>query len=141
MTWDEVHDRHRLARGVLRQVEQQRDAGAVHSRMADIASTFGSFGLFLKHLEHIWTLQTHARLDYAIERGTGNDPTRICELVAQQEPGIRLLLEAYADHPALRDSPVTRAIARISPTKPGHDPRLDTGGSQNGQGRLVSRNG
>lgn len=116
MTWVEVHDRHRLARDVLRQVEQQGDVGAVESRMADIVSTFGSFGLFLKHLEHIWTLETQVRMDFAMERGTGNDPGRICELVAHQEPEIRLLLEAYADHPALRDSPVTGAIARISPT-------------------------
>ena len=119
MTWDEVHDRHRLARDVLCQVEQQGDAGAVKSKMADIASIFGSFDLFLKHLEHIWTLETHVRIDFAMERGTGNDQARICELVAEQEPGIRLLLEAFADHPALRDSPVTRAIARISLTNAG----------------------
>lgn len=114
MTWAQVHERHRLARDVLRQVEQQDDAGAVKSSIEEIASTFGSFDLFLKHLEHIWTLETHVRIDFAIERGTGDDSTRICELVAHQEPGIRLLLEEYSDHPALRDSPVTRALVRIT---------------------------
>lgn len=84
--------------------------------MEDIASTFGSFDRFLKHLEHIWTLETHVRIDFAMERGTGEDSARVCELVADQEPGIRLLLEEYADHPALRGSPVTRALARISRT-------------------------
>jgi hypothetical protein len=64
----------------------------------------------------MWTLQTHVRIDSAIERGGGIDPTRICELVAQQEPGIRLLLEAYAAHPALRESSTTRAIARLGRT-------------------------
>ena len=116
MTWAEVHDRHRLARDVLRQVEQQGDAGAVKAWMEDIASIFGSSDLFLKHLEHIWTVETHARIDFAMERGTGDHSARICELVAYQEPGIRLLLEEYADHPALRDRPVTRSIARISRT-------------------------
>lgn len=116
MTWAEVHDRHRLAREVLRQVEQQGDAGAVKGRMGTIESTFGSFDLFLKHLEHIWTLETHVRMDFDLERGTGDDSARICELVAHQEPGIRLLLEEYAHHPALRDSAVTRAIARSSRT-------------------------
>ena len=116
MTWAEVHQRHRLARELLRQVEEQGDPGAVETAMADIASTFGSFDLFLKHLEHIWTLETHVRIDSAIERGVGNDPARICELVAQQEPGIRLLLEAYADHRALRESPTTRAIAQLDAT-------------------------
>lgn len=115
MTWDEVHERHRLARNVISQVERQGDAGPVESRMAEITSTFGSFDLFLKHLEHIWTLETHVRVDFAMECGTGNDQARTCELVAEQEPGIRLLLEAYADHPALHNSPVTRALARISP--------------------------
>lgn len=116
MTWAEVHDRHRLARDLLHQVEEQGDAGPVQSAMADIAFTFGSFDLFLKHLEHLWTLQTQVRIDSAIERGTGYEPARTCELVAQQEPGIRLLLEAYADHPALSGSPTTRAIARMNRT-------------------------
>lgn len=116
MTWAEVHDRHRLARDVLRQVEEEGDARAVTRRLEDIAWTFGSFDVFLKHLEHIWTLETQVWIDFALERGTGGDSARICELVADQEPGIRLLLEEYARHPALRDSPVTRAIARISPT-------------------------
>lgn len=116
MTWAEVHDRHRLARDVLREVEEQGDAGAVTSRLEDIASTFGSFDVFLKHLEHIWTLETQVRIDFAMERGTGGDAAGMCELVAEQEPGIRLLLEEYASHPAVRDSPVTRAIARISRT-------------------------
>ena len=116
MTWAEVHDRHRLARDVVRQVELQDDASAVRSRMEDIASTFGSFDLFLKHLEHIWTLESHVRIDFDMERGADDDSARICELVAHQEPGIRLLLEEHADHPALRDSPVIRALARISRT-------------------------
>lgn len=113
MTWAEVHDRHRLARDVIRRVERRGDAAAVESSLGEIASVFGSFDLFLKHLEHIWSLETHVRIDFAMECGTGTDPSRICELVAHQEPGIRLLLEAYADHPALRDSPATRAIATI----------------------------
>ena len=116
MTWAEVHDRHRLARGLLRRVAAQGDVMPVESALPDIVSTFGSFGVFLKHLEHIWILETQVRVDLAMERGSGNDPATICQLVARQEPGIRLVLEAWADHPALRDSPVTRALARISPT-------------------------
>ena len=116
MTWAEVHERHRLARGLLRRIEEQGDAAVVTSAMGDIVITFGSFGLFLKHLEHIWLLETHVRMDFAMERGRGVDQARMAELVAQQEPGIRLVLEAYADHPALRDSPVTRALSRLSPT-------------------------
>jgi hypothetical protein len=115
MTWDEVHRRRRVTRDVLSQVEQHGDAAPVASRMAEIAAIFGSFELFLRHLEHIWTLETHVRIDSALERGTGTDRDEICKLVAQQEPGIALVLEAYADHPALRESPVTRAMARISP--------------------------
>ena len=124
MTWAEVHDRHRLARGLLREVEQQGGVRAVERAMPDIVCTFGSFDLFLKHLEHIWMLETHVRIDFAMECGRGNDPARICELVARQEPGIRLVLEAYADHPALRDGPATRALARIGPTKPRPASRL-----------------
>ena len=116
MTWAEVHDRHRLERGLLRRVEERGDVGAVESALPDIVSTFGSFDVFLKHLEHIWILETQVRDDLAMERGSGSDPATICQLVARQEPGIRLVLEAYADHPALRDSPVTRALSRISPT-------------------------
>ena len=116
MTWAEVHDRHRLARNLLRRIEEHGEVERVESALPDIVCTFGSFDIFLKHLEHIWTLETHVRIDSAMERGVGTDPLRICELVARQEPGIRLVLEAYADHPVLRDSPVTRALARISPT-------------------------
>ena len=116
MTWAEVHDRHRLARDLLRRVENDGDVGLVEKALLDIVSTFGSLGVFLKHLEHIWLLETQVRMDPAVECGSGIDPARICELVAQQEPGIRLVLEAYAGHPALRNSPVTRSLSRISPT-------------------------
>ena len=115
MTWAEVHDRHRLARSLLREVEQQSDVTTIKRAMPDIVSTFGSFDVFLKHLEHIWILETQVRIDFAVECGRGNDPARICDLVAQQEPGIRLVLEAYADHPALRGSPATRALERLRP--------------------------
>lgn len=114
MTWTEVHERHRLTRDLLRRVEQQGCVEPVVEALEDIAWTFGSFGLFLRHLEHLWTLQTHVRLDLALERGRGDEPDRICELVARQEPGIALLLQAYADHPALRDRPTTRAVARLT---------------------------
>ena len=96
MTWTEVHRRYRLCRRIVDSVERSDDGATALRWRDEIEDVFGGFDDFLRHVEHSWYTRLEAQLDVDDD---------VWGLVARQEPGLRLILETFADHPALVDSP------------------------------------
>jgi hypothetical protein len=96
MTWNEVHRRYLLSRRIVDSVERSDDGATALLWREDIEDVFGGFDEFLRHVEHTWYTRLEAQLD-------ADDD--VWGLLARQEPGIRLILETFADHPALADVP------------------------------------
>jgi hypothetical protein len=104
--WDRVRRRHRLVESALDLV---RVAGVdeLAAMEAQIRAEYAEEGFdgFLRDVQRRWHRAFDARLDGVLESGV--DDTRAAVLMlgqhlAQTLPETRLVLDAYADHPALQ---------------------------------------
>lgn len=102
--WQRVHDRHQLSARILADVRRS-GRGTVTARWADdIAETFGDLDSFLQHVQRRWYTALAARVDGLLEDDVADRQAAVRALwvdLARTDPASRLLLDAYAGHPAL----------------------------------------
>ncbi len=121
--WERVHRRHRLVIGVLDDVSR-RGPEAIWDWRAPLDAEFGDLGAFLRHVRRRWQTHWAARMDGLLEEGSADRPDLVREAWAALDrdlPGVRLLLDAYADSPRVdipsptRPTPPTRPSPRPIP--------------------------
>src|SRR5688500_17757366 len=72
---------------------------------ADLAATYGSRDSLLVALHDHWSRQLLSRVDVALELGAESPEASVAvawRSALRDQPGVHRLLEAAADHPALR---------------------------------------
>jgi hypothetical protein len=104
-TWERRHRRYRLVDDVLDDATR-RGARAVFRQHDAIAAEYGDAGVggFLTDVQRRWHRAFEARLDVVLESGDADPAAAVAVLwqtLARTLPGTRLVLDAYADHPAL----------------------------------------
>jgi hypothetical protein len=104
-SWERRHRRYRLVDDVLDDAIRT-GVQAVCRHHDAIAAEYGTEGLggFLIDVQRRWHRAFEARLDVVLESGDGDPATAVGALwqtLAHTLPGTRLVLDAYADHPAL----------------------------------------
>jgi hypothetical protein len=106
--WDRVHARYQLAAGVLREAARTGDGAVAEQWRAQIEDVFGDFGAFLLHVQRRWFTALEARLDACLEAADNSEAefrallARVWTELAADDPGTRAVLDAYADHAAVR---------------------------------------
>ncbi|MGH3759832.1 hypothetical protein [Actinophytocola sp.] len=102
MSWETTRRRYRLVHSVLDEVARTGRPEVPPRLRARVDAEFGDFGGFLQEVRRRWNRSLEARLD-------GFDPAgEVWRELARDLPATRLLLDTYADHPALGER---RAIA------------------------------
>ena len=104
MSWARTHRRNAVVEAVLADVGR-RGPGVLETWLPRVEADFDDFGQFLQHVQRRWNTHWAARLDLLIERGQAQDARAVRAQWRRQTralSGTRELLDAYADHPALR---------------------------------------
>jgi len=90
---------------VLDDVSRSGSTEAVSGWAEDIEAAFGDLDTFLRHVQRRWYTALGARVDGVLERGAVDRQAEVraawSELAAA-DPGSRMVLDAYAGHPALQ---------------------------------------
>lgn len=92
---------------VVRAVEDGASASAGLPWDAALAATYGTREALLVALQDHWSRQLLARIDVALELGAETPEASVAvawRSAVRDQPGVHHLLEAEADHPALRAS-------------------------------------
>lgn len=118
--WDRVHNRHRVAALVLDDVRRRGHAETVVRWSDEIEGAFGDLDSFLRHVQRRWYTALAARVDRVLEQETPDRQAAVRQAwsdLSRLDPASRLLLDAYAGHPALqhgerRHSQLLRAALR-----------------------------
>jgi hypothetical protein len=104
MTWVEHHHRDQALRAVTELADRRRDGLLPWSEIPDAADAFGSPADLLATLQMRW----FTRLSGAIDSVLGDQPADLEQTVvhawryaAADLPGIRAILDANLDHPAI----------------------------------------
>lgn len=103
MSWQRTHRRHRLVHDVLDHVGKSGPA-AVHAWSPAIEAEFGGLGAFLAEVQRRWYATFDAHLDGLLEQEVADLPAAVARLwrtVTRRQYSANVLLEAYADAPAL----------------------------------------
>jgi len=91
---------------VLRAVRAVEDGGTLPWD-ADYAATYASPDVLLLALHDHWSRQLLSRIDVALELGADSPEASVAmawRSAVRDQPGVHRLLQAEADHPALRSS-------------------------------------
>lgn len=105
-SWDRLHRRHRLVRAVLSEIGRTGRPAVAAKFRADVDAEFGDFGGFLIEVQRRWYRAFDARLDGLLEHEPAELEPAIADLwagLADTMPATRLLLDAHAAHPSLRE--------------------------------------
>ena len=89
----------------LRRVITDIEAGAGLPWDAELAAAYGDRGSLLVALHDHWSRQLLARVDVALELGTGGPHESVVlawRSAVRDQPGVRSVLDAASDQPALR---------------------------------------
>ncbi|HEX2175110.1 MAG TPA: hypothetical protein VHG70_04295 [Nocardioidaceae bacterium] len=104
--WDRVRNRHRLVESALDRVRVLGvDELAVMEEQIRAEYAEEGFDGFLRDVQRRWHRAFDARLDGVLESGVADTRAAVLMLwqhLAQTLPETRVVLDAYADHPALR---------------------------------------
>jgi hypothetical protein len=104
-SWDRLHRRHRLVRAVLAEIGRTGRPVVAPRLRADVDAEFGDFGGLLAEVQHRWYRAYDARLDAVLEHEPDDLAAALADLwagLADTMPATRMLLDAHAEHPALR---------------------------------------
>lgn len=135
--WQRVHDRYRLAAQVLEEVRRS-GRPEIPARWADdIEAVFGGVEGFLRHVQRRWYTALATRVDALLEEGAADRQAALraawLDLV-RVDPASRLLLDAYAGHPALAHGErrhSTLLAAALAPTSaPAAPDEVSTAGAR-----------
>lgn len=104
MTWDDHHRRDEALRTVITLADRRRDGLLPFDEVPDAAAAFGTTADLLRALQMRW----HTRLAGAVDQMLGSEPEDIAATVAcawrytaADLAGVRAILDANLDHPAL----------------------------------------
>ena len=103
--WDRVHNRYQVAARVLDDVRRSRRAETVSDWSDEIEAAFGDLDSFLRHVQRRWYTSLATRVDQILEEGVPDRQAAVraaWEELGRLDPASRLLLDAYAGHPALQ---------------------------------------
>lgn len=106
--WERTHRRYRLVHAVLDDVAAAGRAVLSAGRLAEIETEYGGLDGFLQDVQLRWYRTLEARLDTVLERratgrsgGDGDAVHRLWQRLDAEQWPMRLLLDAFADHPAV----------------------------------------
>jgi hypothetical protein len=102
-TTELLHHRSSALRRVVRVVE----TGAPLPWDAELAAAYGDRGTLLVALHDHWTRQLLARIDVALELGSGTPQESVAlawRSSVRDQPGVRRVLDDEAEHPVLRSA-------------------------------------
>jgi len=103
--WERVHDRYRVSRVVLEEVGRSGRADAVSAWADEIEAAFGDLDAFLQHVQRRWYTALAARVDAVLEQDVADRQAAVRAAwseLAGVDPATRVVLDAYAGHPALQ---------------------------------------
>jgi hypothetical protein len=106
MSWQQVHRRHRLVDAALADVARSGRPVLGAARRREVDAEYGELDGFLRDVQQRWFRAFDARLDAVLERDPADLPAALAELwheLAEQQPAVRLLLDAHAGHPVLTE--------------------------------------
>lgn len=119
--WERTHRRYRLVHAVLDDVAEAGRPVLSAGRLAEIEAEYGGLDGFLQDVQLRWYRMLEARLDTMLERrakgrsGDDGDAVRgLWQRLAAEQWPMRLLLDAFADHPAVLAGEAHRG-ARLAP--------------------------
>ena len=100
--WDNYHLRTAQLRDVIAQLDRSPDEDVVWD--PSTTSAFADLDDLLRALHEVWTRRLTAAVENALEvEGGGVDAVgRAWQLVSDQLPTVRHVLDHYADHPTMR---------------------------------------
>lgn len=105
MTWDAHHRREAALQQVMALADTRRDGSLPWAELPGVEGAFGAPADLLGALQMRW----HTRLSGAIERELAEQPWDLEQAVVHawrglcaDMPGVRALLDAHADEPAMR---------------------------------------
>jgi hypothetical protein len=105
MTWDAYHRRDTVLQDVMTVADTRRDGTLPWAEVNGTEAAFGTPADLLGALQMRW----HTRLSGAIERQLNEEPWDLEQAVvhawrglAADMPGVRAILDAYADEPAMQ---------------------------------------
>ena len=131
--WERVHERYRVASAVLEDVRRSGRPDAVAGWSEEIEAAFGDLDAFLQHVQRRWYTAIAARVDAVLESDVGDRTTAVrgaWEDLSRHDPASRIVLDAYAAHPALqhgeRQHGRLLAAALRSPTPEAAEPAVTT---------------
>ena len=102
---ERVHERYRVASIVLEDVRRSGRPDAVSRWSEEIEAAFGDLDTFLQHVQRRWHTAIAARVDAVLESDPGDRAAAVraaWEDLARVDPASRIVLDAYAAHPALQ---------------------------------------
>lgn len=103
--WQRVHNRYRVAAGVLEDVSRSGSAETISRWSDDVEAAFGDLDSFLRHVQRRWYTALGARVDQILEEEVSDRQGAVraaWQELSGLDPASRLILDAYADHPALQ---------------------------------------
>lgn len=102
--WERTHRRYRLVHTALDEVARTGRPEVPGSLRADLDAEFGDFGGFLREIQRRWYRSFDARLDGVLDEGPDDlaaAARQVWQELAGDLAGTLLLLDTYAEHPAL----------------------------------------
>ena len=103
--WERTHERYRVAGAVLAEIRRSGGIDAVAAWAEDIEAAFGDLDAFLQHVQRRWYTALAARVDCILEEGVDDRQAAVRAAwseLADLDPASRMVLDAYAGHPALQ---------------------------------------
>ena len=100
VTWGSYHRRQEILREVVARVEHTGEVARPWSGVHGLALEFENDGEVLQELHHWWVRALVARL-HVLELSTSTHT--VYAEVAAAHAGLRAILDAYGDHPALAE--------------------------------------
>lgn len=105
MTWDAYHRRDTVLRDVMAYADTRRDGHLPWTEIPGVVEAFGTQDDLLGTLQMRW----HTRLSGAVDRELTEQPWDLVQSVVHawrsasaEMPGVRAILDAHADEPAMR---------------------------------------
>ncbi|MGH3518609.1 MAG: hypothetical protein ACRDQ7_14565 [Haloechinothrix sp.] len=104
-SWERTHRRYRLVYAVADAIAL-RGPEVIDEWQAAIHAEFGGMDGFLKDVQRRWYTAVDAYLDTVLEDEPADMDAAVAEImwsVATTDRGLRLVLDGFADHPALAE--------------------------------------
>ena len=103
-TWDQLRARNSVVNTIVTRAADGVSAGAAWTGVAGVWDHFDDESHLLRELQQHWFHSLAASVDNALELGQGNlvdDVRKAYRSAADRHRGLRKILDAYAQHPAL----------------------------------------